>query len=138
MCVIDASICWAASDAGTPFTIYDLSAPEKQLLISFKLSKLSFDPEIMRRVVVNLVNNALQAVNKRKEEKDKAFRPIVRVSSKRTDGGALIIVADNGIDMDEENAKRAFEPLFTTKARGTGLGLANVRKIIDEHDGWCL
>ena len=87
---------------------------------------------------MNLVNNALQAVNKRKEEKDKAFRPIVRVSSKRTDGGALIIVADNGIDMDEENAKRAFEPLFTTKARGTGLGLANVRKIIDEHDGWCL
>ncbi len=37
--------------------------------------------------------------------------------------------------MDEETAGRAFEPLFTTRARGTGLGLAIVKKIVEEHGG---
>ncbi len=42
---------------------------------------------------------------------------------------------DNGIGMDEETARRAFEVLFTTRARGNGLGLAIVKKIVDEHGG---
>ena len=37
--------------------------------------------------------------------------------------------------MDDETAARAFEPLFTTRARGTGLGLAIVKKIVEEHGG---
>jgi len=101
-----------------------------------KLPKVFFDPEKMRRVIVNLVQNALQAVSERKRvEKDEAFQPMVEVSSKATDNGVMITVKDNGIGMDKETWKRAFEPLFTTKARGTGLGLANVHKIIKEHNG---
>jgi signal transduction histidine kinase len=57
------------------------------------------------------------------------------VTARSGDDGFMIEISDNGIGMDKETQKRAFEPLFTTRARGTGLGLANVRKIITEHGG---
>ncbi len=51
------------------------------------------------------------------------------------ENGVSIEVEDNGIGMDEETAGHAFEPLFTTRARGTGLGQAIVEKIVEEHSG---
>ena len=100
--------------------------------------KLFFDREKMRRVVVNLLTNAAQAVNSKKEQAKRdgySFRPDIRVSTRMVASGLVIQVEDNGVGMDLETAKRAFEPLFTTKARGTGLGLAIVRKIIVDHGG---
>jgi signal transduction histidine kinase len=61
--------------------------------------------------------------------------PVVRVATSKTDNAVSIEVSDHGIGMDEDTASRAFEPLFTTHARGTGLGLAVVRKIVQEHGG---
>jgi two-component system sensor histidine kinase HydH len=63
------------------------------------------------------------------------FEPRICVKTSMRDGQLVIDVSDNGIGMDEETQRRAFEPLFTTRARGTGIGLANVKKIIEEHDG---
>ena len=47
----------------------------------------------------------------------------------------MVEVEDNGIGMTEETFQKAFDPLYTTRARGTGLGLAIVRKIVEEHEG---
>ncbi len=101
-----------------------------------KLPSVNFDQERLRRVLVNLVNNAFQAIDERiLTEKNDSYHPVIEVSSKATNAAVIIVVKDNGIGMDEETLKRAFEPLFTTKARGTGLGLANVLKIVEEHNG---
>ncbi len=59
----------------------------------------------------------------------------MKVATSMAEDGVYIEVEDNGIGMDEEMAARAFEPLFTTRARGTGLGLAIVQKIVEEHGG---
>ncbi len=96
--------------------------------------RVSFDRDKMKRVFINLVQNALQAVAAW-QEKDPAFRPHVSVLAEAADGGVSISIRDNGIGMDEETVRRAFEPLFTTRARGTGLGLSIVQKIVHEHSG---
>ncbi len=106
--------------------------------LSPNLPMVHFDQENMRRVVINLVENALQAVIARHEglnEEDVPYAPQVKVSTSINDNGVCIEVEDNGTGMDEETAARAFEPLFTTRARGTGLGLAIVIKIVEEHGG---
>jgi signal transduction histidine kinase len=88
--------------------------------------------------VVNLFENAVQAVGARQASLDgneTNYEPQVKVSTYGSESAVFIEVQDNGIGMDQETAKRAFEPLFTTRARGTGLGLAIVRKIVEEHNG---
>ncbi len=102
------------------------------------LPPLSFDKEKMRRVVGNLITNALYAVTRRQEEARRAgtaYTPRINIGVERTDDMMTIRVEDNGVGMDAETAARAFEPLFTTKARGTGLGLAIVDKITADHGG---
>jgi signal transduction histidine kinase len=92
----------------------------------------------MGRVMTNLLDNAIHAVRERVnsgEAESGLYEPEIRVSAARAEGGVVIEVEGNGVGMDEETVRRAFEPLFTTKARGTGLGLAIVMKIMEEHGG---
>ncbi|MBN2122718.1 MAG: PAS domain S-box protein [Deltaproteobacteria bacterium] len=102
------------------------------------LPKVLFDQGKMGRVITNLLDNAVHAarerLNQEEAEKD-PYEPEIRVSADRAEGGVRIEVEDNGVGMDGETMKRAFDPLFTKKARGTGLGLAIVRKIVEEHGG---
>jgi signal transduction histidine kinase len=102
------------------------------------LPKVFFDPGKMGRVMTNLLDNAIHAVRERVnsgEAESGLYEPEIRVSAARAESGIKIEIEDNGVGMDEETVRRAFEPLFTTKARGTGLGLAIVKKIVKEHGG---
>jgi nitrogen fixation/metabolism regulation signal transduction histidine kinase len=97
------------------------------------------DPTLLRQVVHNLVQNALDAVAERPPERA-AHEPAqvcVRTSLKRDEQGqpqaVRLTVVDNGPGFADKLLKRAFEPYVTTKAKGTGLGLAVVKKIADEH-----
>lgn len=106
--------------------------------LAANLPSFNFDKEKIRRVLINLVENAIQAVNAREAEaaqKARFYRPEIVLTTRRSDGGISIQIEDNGLGMDSATAERAFEPLFTTRARGTGLGLAIVRKIVEEHGG---
>jgi nitrogen fixation/metabolism regulation signal transduction histidine kinase len=86
----------------------------------------------LRQVVHNLVQNALDAV---------ADKPagLVRVATSAALGesgdlrAVRLTVLDNGPGFAENVLRRAFEPYITTKSKGTGLGLAVVKKIADEH-----
>ena len=90
------------------------------------------DPTQLRQVIHNLVQNALDAVADRPDGEVE-----LRTSSARGEQGELhavrLTVIDNGPGFAEKVLKRAFEPYVTTKAKGTGLGLAMVKKIADEH-----
>jgi signal transduction histidine kinase len=96
------------------------------------LPLVSFDPEKMQRVIENLFENALQSIAARTEAEG-AFDAQVTASTRRTDDAVCLALRDNGAGMTDETLLRAFDPLFTTRARGTGLGLAIVRKIVEEH-----
>jgi signal transduction histidine kinase len=83
---------------------------------------------LLERAIVNLLENALQAVGER-------GRIVLRVGLGRDSRTATIEVADSGPGLDAEALERAFEPFFSTKTGGSGLGLALVRKIAEDHGG---
>lgn len=80
------------------------------------------------RVVTNLVKNAIQAV-------PDVAQPRIVVSVSSEGEWAKIMVADNGTGIDEANRDKIFEPKFTTKTSGMGLGLGMVRTIVETYQG---
>lgn len=80
------------------------------------------------RVVGNLCKNAVEALSGIEDGG-------VRLSLKQTEDNAIIEVADNGPGISDEVAKRLFDPSFTTKTRGSGLGLPICKRIIEEYNG---
>jgi len=81
------------------------------------------------RIITNLVKNAIQAIPE--EQEDKA----VLVSVNAEEDNVIIAVKDNGIGIDTENTERIFEPKFTTKTSGMGLGLGIIKNIIENYKG---
>ncbi|MBP6544537.1 MAG: PAS-domain containing protein [Piscinibacter sp.] len=90
------------------------------------------DSTQLRQVIHNLVQNALDSVADKTDG-----RVLVRTEAARSEQGDLravrLQVIDNGHGFPDKVLKRAFEPYVTTKSKGTGLGLAVVKKIADEH-----
>ena len=87
---------------------------------------LSLDPELMGLVFYNLLLNAAQASPK--------GAPIT-LKTRLMDSTVEVAVIDRGSGIDPGNLKNIFNPFFTTKSNGVGLGLAIVSKIVDEHRG---
>ncbi len=94
--------------------------------------RLEGDAEQLRRVVINLVGNAIDALEDAGIEE-----PQVRVSMGENLAGTevWVRVADNGLGMAENVRDQIFDPFFTSRKDGTGLGLALCRKIVDNHGG---
>ncbi len=90
----------------------------------------SFDRTQLIRVVTNLIKNSIQAINQKKPD-----NPRINVTVLSENGNAIIKVNDNGIGVSEANSSKIFEPKFTTKSSGMGLGLAMVKNIVDNHQG---
>jgi nitrogen fixation/metabolism regulation signal transduction histidine kinase len=86
------------------------------------------DPQQLRQVIHNLLQNAEDATEGR-PHRDVLIRTQWNEASRRV----RLVVQDNGSGFPEHILKRAFEPYVTTKTKGTGLGLAVVKKIADEH-----
>lgn len=101
---------------------YIIFPSEKEKIIA------KFDRTQLIRVVTNLVKNGIQAI-----PEDRIPKIIVDVFSEN--GEVLITVADNGIGITEENTKKVFEPKFTTKTSGMGLGLGMVKNIVETYNG---
>lgn len=90
-------------------------------------SSLRGDPASLQRAVINLIENALHATD---------IDSPVRLKARRLDDGMVeICVEDDGPGVPEEYLSKIFDPYFSTKSGGTGLGLANARKIVERHGG---
>jgi len=90
------------------------------------------DTTQLRQVIHNLVQNALDAVNDRADGHVRLRTEVARNEQGEVRAVRLQVL-DNGAGFPEKVLKRAFEPYVTTKSKGTGLGLAVVKKIVDEH-----
>ena len=93
------------------------------------LPKIKVDGNMMRQVLINLIQNAQDAmINNTK-------KPSIKINTNKYKNYLILSIEDNGPGFSEDILKKAFEPYVTTKSHGTGLGLAIVKKIIEEHEG---
>jgi signal transduction histidine kinase len=90
------------------------------------LPRVKADREEMERIFRNLVKNAVEAIEAEGR---------LRVGFHRTEEGLEVQIEDTGCGMDEETLRKAFQPGFTTKAAGSGLGLALVRRSLSHYGG---
>lgn len=88
--------------------------------------KLIVDPSFMKRVFTNLITNAIQAMPDGGQ---------LTISAYETGEAALISFKDTGVGIPKENLDKIFQPLFTTKSKGQGLGLAVCKRLIESLDG---
>ena len=94
---------------------------------------LDIDGSMIGQALTNLMKNAGEAIEA-KHEKSNGFRPEIRVFMQQDETGVTVRISDNGTGLPPDRA-RLFEPYVTTRAKGTGLGLPIVKKIIEEHGG---
>jgi two-component system nitrogen regulation sensor histidine kinase NtrY len=90
--------------------------------------RVRLDPEQIRRVIINLVDNAIEAMERHGEI-------VVETQLDKPNGLVRVVVADNGPGIPAAEREKLFLPYYSTKRRGSGLGLAIVRRIIAEHGG---
>jgi two-component system nitrogen regulation sensor histidine kinase NtrY len=94
------------------------------------LPPVRLDVEQIRRVVINLVDNALEAL-----AGAPGGRIVVETQHDAGNAVARIVIADNGPGVPAGDREKLFMPYYSTKRRGSGLGLAIVRRIVGEHGG---
>jgi signal transduction histidine kinase len=103
---------------------------EKGMVLEVRLDPnlplVTVDPNQIKQVLVNLVKNAVEAM----EGQGK-----ILLTSGARDGQVWFAVQDSGKGMSEDVLEKIFHPFFTTKDKGTGLGLAVINKIITDHQG---
>ena len=97
-----------------------------KLSLDESIPNFPFDHDRMRRVLINLIENALQA--------DPRHQP-VEICTETQENTVRLTVSDQGIGIAPEQLSRIFEPYFSTKKEGMGLGLAITRLIVEEHGG---
>ena len=112
--------------------LYIDNHPQIDIVVSLdaQLPEFKFDPEQIKRVLINLIENAVDAVIHE-------TKPQVQVATEYNSRFRVlkISIADNGVGIPSRDRVRIFEPYYSTKEKGTGLGLPIVKSIIEDHGG---
>jgi len=107
--------------------LYESSSAAIETRFAGELPQVLGDSTQLRQIIHNLLRNSEDALEGR--------HGIIKIVTERAGRHARLLISDNGPGFPVELLPRIFEPYVTTKARGTGLGLPIVRKIVDEHQG---
>ncbi|MCR4676682.1 MAG: GHKL domain-containing protein [Sphaerochaetaceae bacterium] len=97
--------------------------------LAVSLPNVKMDPALIQQCLLNLIRNSMQA----RKEGQKELK--INIRSYMDSNTVCMAVEDNGCGMSEDQMLKIFEPYYTTKASGTGLGLTNIYKIVKEHGG---
>ncbi|MGH7046849.1 MAG: ATP-binding protein [Stellaceae bacterium] len=96
---------------------------------------ISCDARLVGQAVINIVKNAIEAIEARIAEAGHEIAGCIRVRVAEAEGQASVSVEDNGKGLPRQGRERLTEPYVTTRTKGTGLGLAIVKKIMEDHGG---
>jgi len=110
--------------------LHEVSGPERIQIhfdLDAELPPRPIDRGQIKRALNNLLKNALEAAANRPCE--------IRIKTRRQNERAILEIADNGPGLSPEARAHLFEPNFTTKREGSGLGLVMIKRIIEEHGG---
>jgi two-component system sensor histidine kinase HydH len=99
------------------------------------LPEISADGELCERVFVNLIQNAFQAMNAQTNGHERVLRIAIAPESSNGRPGVSVTIEDTGPGVPAGAREEIFNPFFTSKKDGVGLGLAIVAKIVDDHRG---
>jgi signal transduction histidine kinase len=94
---------------------------------SNELCNISVDAEKIKLALLNIIVNAIEAMEKGKG--------VLLLKTKKQGSKCIIEIKDNGVGMDDDTLQKLFEPYFTAKSDGNGLGLTNTQNIILNHGG---
>jgi signal transduction histidine kinase len=93
------------------------------------------DKHQFTHVLLNLFRNAKESIDQRREKEECDFEGEITVSSEEYGKEISFSVTDNGLGLEEGVEEKIFEVFYTTKPKGTGLGLGIVRRIVEDHHG---
>ncbi|MEW5745434.1 MAG: ATP-binding protein [Nitrospirota bacterium] len=99
---------------------------EVALALDERIPAFRFDPQQLKQALLNVLVNALESTD---------AGDTVRVATETFDSRVRLVVKDTGAGISEEALSQIFKPFFTTKTRGSGLGLACVERIVKDHKG---
>ena len=108
-----------------------------KLIIKDADSRLLLDEKLLRDIIMNLAQNGLAAIKQKKDDEATSldYMGEFTIECASAENKYYIIISDNGCGMKSETVSKIFEPYFTTKANGTGLGMTMVYKIVKEFSG---
>ena len=111
---------------------------EKDISFNFSMNKsknyIKADEEQFNRVFINLIKNSVESIHEKRNKKvDFAGKISIEINEDKD--YIYVYIIDNGVGFDHVDKTKMLTPYFTTKEKGTGLGLAVVTKIINDHNG---
>ena len=116
-----------------------LQADLKQLGIVLKITGrgkiVNIDPDRIKQAILNICLNAVEAIREEKQKGKNTKQYYIHIDVTEQEKNFCIAIKDNGPGIEKDMLTRIFDPYFTTKSEGTGLGLSNVRKILEAHGG---
>tara|TARA_B100000745_G_scaffold148330_1_gene96961 strand:- start:1618 stop:2826 length:1209 start_codon:yes stop_codon:yes gene_type:complete len=117
-------------------SLHELSEPGIKFIFSKNkvMTNINGDEEQLNRVFINLIKNSIESIHEKKS-KNADFKGKIDVDIRSDSDYIYVTIIDNGVGFKHIDKRKMLTPYFTTKKEGTGLGLAVVTKVVNDHNG---